>query len=171
MNSRSLIFLILEVVVFLSLHILILGHLSVGSYAFSYAYLGAVLLMPISANPVRIMLFSLLVGLLADSYYNSIGIHMASCVLLAFLRSAVLNWVVPAGGYEPYMRISIPSMGIKWYLSYMLPLLFCHHLLLFVIDHANLSQFPLALTQAIASTAFTFFSIMFIQLSVEGTRM
>ncbi len=171
MNSRSLIFLLLEVVVFLSLHVLILGHLSIGSYAFSFAYLGALLLMPITANPVRVMLFALLVGIVADSYYNSIGIHMASCVLLAFFRSAVLNWIVPAGGYEPYMRISIPSMGIKWYLSYMLPLLFSHHLFLFVIDHANLGQFPLALIQAVASTAFSFLSIMFIQLSIEGTRM
>jgi hypothetical protein len=148
-----------------------MGHLSIGSFAFSYAYLGALLLMPISANPVRIMIFSLLVGLVADSYYNSIGIHMASCVFMAFIRHAVLNWIVPAGGYEPYMRISIPSMGIRWYLSYMLPLLFSHHLLLFVIDHASFSQFPLALTQAIGSTLFSFFSIMFIQLSIEGTRM
>jgi len=169
MITRNVFQLVFKILIYLGIYFLVTSHLNF-NFALCFSYTAVILLLPIDSNPVRTMLFAVAVGFGVDTFESTPGIHMASCALLAFFRINFLNWMVPAGGYEEYMTITIPSMGLRWFLPYALGLLFLHHFLYFLIDFSSLEQFGSVLVKASLSTLLTFFSIVLIQFGIEPPR-
>lgn len=170
MVARNLIQLIFKVLLYLLVYFLLANQFSIFGLALCFSYTGAILLLPISTNPVRVLLFAFAAGFAVDVFHSSPGIHAASCLLLAFFRANFLKWMVPAGGYEEYMNISIPSMGLKWFLPFSLGLLFLHSFLYFLLDYASLAQFGMVIIRSLLSTLFTFIGIVLIQFAVEPPK-
>lgn len=156
--------------VYVGAYLLIVNYLHIYNLAYSMCYVGALLLLPIQSNSVRTMVYAFILGLTIDIFSNTPGMHAASCVLLSFVRTGLLELLKPGGNYEEYMEISIPSMGLKWYLNFMLPSLFMHHFLFFMIDYASFSKFWLALLKAVLSSIFTLLTIILIQYILNGRR-
>ena len=167
MIARNIFQLVFKVLIYLFSYFLITSHLHIFDTALCMSYTGAILLLPISSNAVRTLLFSFCVGLAVDVFHSSLGIHTAACVLMGFFRANFLNWMVPAGGYEEYMTISISSMGFRWFFPFTFGLLFIHHLVYFVIDYASLDMFFFALLGAASSALFTFSFLVLIQYAIE----
>lgn len=170
MITRNVFQLIFKVLIYLGLYFLVASRISLFHLANCFSYTAVILLLPITSNPVRTLLFAFLVGLMVDVFHSSPGIHTAATVLLGFFRANFLNWMVPAGGYEEYMNITIPSMGLKWFLPYMTGLLFLHHSLYFMIDFSDMSQFGYIMLKSVASTGFSFLAIVLIQYGIEPPR-
>ncbi len=170
MISRNVFQLIWKILVYIGVYVFIGHRLNAFNLALCFSYTGAILLLPISTNPVRVLLFAFAVGFGIDIFHSSPGIHTAACLLMAFMRSSFLNWMVPAGGYEDYMTISIPSMGMKWFLPFTLGLLFMHSFLYFIIDYASLAQFWMVLLKASFSTVITLLGIVLTQLALEPPK-
>lgn len=167
MIARNIIQLLFKVLIYLLSYFVVFSHLSVLDQAVCFSYAAAILLLPLSSSPVLVLLFSFFLGIGVDIYHSSLGIHTAACVLIGFLRNSFLNWMVPAGGYEEYMTITIPSMGFKWFLPYMFGLLFLHHTLYFLIDYASLSFFWISLFRGLVSAILTLGVIVLIQFGIE----
>jgi hypothetical protein len=165
MIARNIFQLILKIAIYLASYFLIFSNLNFYPQCFSYA--AVVLLLPLSSGPVLTLLFSFFVGLGVDVFHSSLGIHTAAMVALGFFRANFLKWMVPAGGYEEYMTITIPSMGMKWFFPYGLGLLFLHHLVYFFIEYASLSEFFIVLFRSAISAVYTLFIIVVIQLGIE----
>jgi hypothetical protein len=169
MIARNVIQLMLKILIYLGTYLLIFSRLNTTGFSFPlcFSYTAVVLLLPLSSGPVITLLFSFFVGLGIDVYHSSLGIHTAAMVVLGFFRANFLNWMVPAGGYEEYMTITISSMGIKWFLLYGLGLLFLHHLVYFLIEYASLADFFISLGRAILSSIYTLLVIVVIQMGIE----
>ena len=167
MITRNVFQLIFKVLIYLLTYFLITSHIHVFHFALCLSYTGAILLLPLGSNAVRTMLFAFLVGLSVDIFHSTLGIHTAACVLLGFFRANFINWMVPAGGYEEYMTISIPSMGLRWFFPFAFGLLFLHHFLYFMIDYASTSDLLLVFSRALASSVLTFVTLVLIQLGME----
>jgi hypothetical protein len=165
MIARNVFQLILKIAIYLASYFLIFSNLNFYPICFSYA--AVVLLLPITTGPVITLFFSFFVGLGVDIFHSSLGIHTAAMLMLGFFRANFLNWMVPAGGYEEYMTITIPSMGMKWFLPYGLGLLFLHHLVYFFIEYASLSEFLIVVFRSAISAVYTLFIIVIIQLGIE----
>lgn len=73
-------------------------------------------------------------GFFVDIFYDSLGMHTASTVFLAFLRKPWLNANIPTGGYDENVQPSILNMGFVWFTAYSLPLILIHHFSFFYID-------------------------------------
>jgi hypothetical protein len=157
-------------IVFVGSYLLVVNHLHLFGLAYAFSYTGALLLLPIQGNAVRIMVFAFLLGLFIDVFSNTPGMHAGACVLLSFLRTGLLEVLKPGGNYEEYMEISIPSMGLKWYLNFMIPALFIHHFYYFIIEFASFSRIGMALLKAALSTFFSLFTIIIIQYAIGGRR-
>lgn len=170
MIVRNVIQLFFKVLLYLAVYLLVTSRISLFSFASCFSYTAAILLLPIRYNAVRILVFSFVTGLLVDVFSSTPGIHSAACVVLGFFRASFLNWMVPAGGYEDYMNITIPSMGLKWFLPFTLGLLFLHSLVYFTIDYASFSHFGMVLLRAAATTLFTWGAIVVMQFGIEPPR-
>jgi hypothetical protein len=138
--------------------------------AFCFCYIGTVVFLPLKINPAWPMLAGFAFGLVLDFFQDTPGLHAAAGVLTGYLRMFSLNLNTPPGGYEDYMEPTVNSMGLPWYLAYLLPLLFVHHLFLFLIEYAGIGQFLMAIIKTGFSMIFTLIVLFLVQAATATRR-
>jgi len=170
MNSRNIIISIIYIIVFNALQILFMRQLDLFGLAFCFCYIGTVVFLPLKINPAWPMLAGFAFGLVLDFFQDTPGLHAAAGVLTGYLRMFSLNLNTPPGGYEDYMEPTVNSMGLPWYLAYLLPLLFVHHLFLFLIEYAGIGQFLMAIIKTGFSMIFTLIVLFLVQAATATRR-
>ncbi len=163
MNGRDFFLQAIYFVIYVGLQIVFVRNLVIFDVAFCFIYVAFILLLPLDTDSVLLLLLSLVTGLLVDSFYDTVGIHAAACVLIGYLRPWVLRLITPRGGYEQNLRVSLEHMGNEWFFTYTLVLIFFHHLALFLIEASQWSLVPAALLKTVCSTAFTWIILLIIQ--------
>ena len=131
--------------------------------AFCYIYLAFILSLPFDIRPVLLMLIGFVCGFLIDIFYDTLGIHAAASILVAYVRPYWTKTVPPRGGYEMGMKPTIKEMGFSWFVTYTLPLIFLHHLALFFIEVGGLHLFGFTIVKVISSTILTFLVMVILQ--------
>ncbi len=131
--------------------------------AFCFGYILVFLMLPIDTNATVQLLVGFAVGIVIDSFYNTLGIHAAASVLLMYLRIYWSQAMTPSGGYDSGSRINARTQGLGWFLAYAYPLVFAHLLLLFFIEAAGFGLFWQTLAKVFYSSAFTLVAILIIQ--------
>ncbi len=110
------------------------------------------------------MLLGFALGLTVDLFYDTLGIHAFATVLLAYLRGSVLDNLEPTTGYETGGRPLLPHMGLSWFATFTVPLIFVHHFAVFLLEFSELALFGRVVVRAIASTLFTFTALLITQI-------
>lgn len=163
MNSSS-IKLIVQSVIFLLLQVVIFRNIALFDVTFCFVYVAIILLLPLEMDRIITLVIAFLIGMIIDMFYNSFGIHSSVSVILAFLRYYWGNIITPQGGYDANVSPNLTTMGIQWFSTYFLPMLFVHHFALFFIEAGGFSLFWFTLLKVIMSTFFTFLVILLIQI-------
>jgi hypothetical protein len=170
MSSRDLVLQFFYFFFYVALQVLLVQNLVVFNVGFSFVYVAFLLLLPIEISAVLLLLIAFLTGLIVDIFYNTLGIHTAACVLLAYLRPYVIRLITPRGGYEQTIRLSLHGMGADWFLPYTLILVFIHHSLLFLIEASHLDLLLLTFLKVICSTVFTTVLIVIFQYLLHSPK-
>lgn len=164
MNFRNLITFIFLVICLISVQVLLLKNLALFGVAFCFIYLLAILSFPINMRSFPLILISFGLGLLIDVFYDTLGLHAAAATLLAFLRTYWLKAISPNGGYDDANNPTLPEMGIGWYISYSLPLVFAFSLMFFIADQWGTGGFYGVLNKSLFSSIFTVILAIIVQL-------
>ncbi len=164
MNFRNFIFHILLLLILGLIQILFLKNLALFGVAFCFLYLLGILNLPIPISHVPLILISFGLGLTVDVFYDTIGIHAASATLMGFLRPYWLKAISPTGGYDDSTKPSQPEMGIVWYISYSIPMVFVFSLVFFTADQWGSGSFFGVLNKSILSSIFTVVLAIIVQL-------
>lgn len=112
---RFVVLAILQVLIFRRLT-LPLGDVA---YVHFMVYPLALLLLPIKTPRIILMLAALALGLFVDGFYNSPGVHAAAIVLLAYIRTPLLQLIEPYEGYNEELGPSLKQMGVTWFMSFL----------------------------------------------------
>jgi hypothetical protein len=155
MRSPNIIAFVFYYFVFLVFQILLFKNLSLFNYALCFIYVGFILLLPFSISHLLLIVISFLVGISIDIFYDTLGIHAASCVLIAYVRPYIINVLTPKGGYDKGTEVSVAAQGFQWMIIYSSVLIFIHHLTLFVLEVWGVKLFFTLITKTMASTLFT----------------
>jgi hypothetical protein len=142
---------------------LLLKNLVLFNTGFCFVYIAFVLLLPIETNIVILMGLGFTIGFVIDIFYNSLGLHALTMVLVAYLRNYWLGAITPQGGYDSGAMPNIQSNGLQWFLVYMMPLVFVHHLTLFLVESAGFTLFWFSMLKTITSLLFTMTIIVLLQ--------
>jgi len=164
MNFRSLITYVFLVICLCLVQILLLKNLALFGVAFCFIYLLAILSFPISLRGFPLILMSFGIGLLVDVFYDTLGLHASAVTLLAFLRPYWLKAISPNGGYDDANIPTLPEMGIGWYISYTLPLVFAFSLMFFIADQWGTGGLFGVLNKSFFSSIFTVIMAIIVQL-------
>ena len=161
--SRYSLLKILSFFVYLLAQALIFNKFVLFGTAHAYVYVGFLLTLPIELATIPGMLIGLALGLGVDSFMNTFGLHAAASVLLMYLRPRLLSGLTPQGGY-PSGALPRPNyLGLSWFLSFALPLIFIHHLTVFFIEYGDWSLFWQIMVKSLASTGYSFLMILLFQ--------
>ncbi|MFM7855564.1 MAG: rod shape-determining protein MreD, partial [Flammeovirgaceae bacterium] len=119
------------------LQVLILKSLVLFNTSFCFIYVFFILLLPVEFNNLLLMFIGFTLGFSIDIFYDSLGMHALSLVMLSYLRNYWLSFITPQGGYDVGVVPSLSAYGLQWFLVYTLPLIFVHHVVLFLVEAAG----------------------------------
>jgi hypothetical protein len=170
MNTRNIIYNLFYFLLFFMLQIFLFQNISLSSYAFCFIYIGFILSLPIDTPHLLLMIIGMGIGLIIDIFYSTLGIHTASCVLVAYMRPHIINILTPRGGYDAGAQLSISSLGFQWILTYATILIFIHHLALFFLESWGFNAFFFTLLKTLCSSFFTLTVFILFQYLIYSPR-
>ena len=89
-----------------------------------------------------------------DVFCNSLGVHMASCIFLMFLRPYVLGAIVNDKD-RLNEQISVRSIGLGAMIQYVAILVVIHHLSVFMLAAWSWHHIGLVLLETLVSSVIT----------------
>ncbi len=169
--NRSGIFVVFYFVLYSLVQVMLFKQVVLFNTAFCFLYVAFILLLPIETNTLILMGVAFLLGFCIDVFYDSLGLHALSLVLLAYLRNYWLATITPQGGYDAGEGPTLAVNGLQWFMVYSLPLIFVHHFVLFFTEAAGFGVFWFTMSKVMTSLTFTMSVILFMQyLSFERRR-
>jgi hypothetical protein len=152
-------------VMFVSLvliQVLILNQVQFSGFVNPYIYILFVLLMPLNSPRYSLLLLAFLLGMSVDIFSNSLGIHSAATVFIAYLRPYVIRTI----SSREEDRSEYPGLyqnKLRWFLYYTSVMVFLHHFVLFYLEVFTFTHFFETFFKIILSSLFSIFVIVLSQ--------
>ena len=146
---------IIRFFVLILVQVLIMDNIDLGGYLNPYFYIIFILLLPFETPRWLLLVLGFALGLSIDLFSNTLGMHAAATVFLAFLRPWIMNIFAPRDGYEADTFPRVFYYGLPWFAGYTAILTFLHHLLLFYLEVFQFQDFFSTLLRVILSTILT----------------
>ncbi|HKG07586.1 MAG TPA: hypothetical protein VKB19_14045 [Pedobacter sp.] len=170
MNSRLIFVNAVRWVILLLVQILLLRNLSFYNMATPFVYILFMLLLPFGIPNFILYLVAFLTGLTLDAFYDTLGVHITACIMLALVRILFISVTVSRDGFdEP--EPTLGNMGFKWFSLYALLCTFSHHLVLFLLETFRLTELSYTLLRCLLSGLFTLFAVILIEFVFYNRRM
>jgi rod shape-determining protein MreD len=150
-------------VVLILVQVLILNNILVGGFINPYLYVLFILLFPLESPKLLLLVLAFFLGLGIDMFSNTMGMHAAASVFMAFCRPYFLKLIAPRDGYDFERTPSIQAMGLKWFLTYTGILVLLHHAVLFYTEVFRLNEFFHTLLRVVLSSSLTIILILITQ--------
>jgi hypothetical protein len=163
MTTRGLFSLLFWTFAYLFLQVFVFRNLVLFHYGFCFVYVACTLQRSFETSTVALLFLAFFTGIVVDVFYNTLGLHAASTVLMAYARPFILRLLTPVRGYEERLGPTITEMGLRWFVSYVLVMTLLHHSVLFLLEASSLSLLVPTLGKIGASVLYTTFVVTLIQ--------
>lgn len=149
-------------IVLVLIQVLILNQVQFSGYVNPYMYILFVMLLPLGTPRYAVLLSGFLIGITIDIFSNSLGIHAAGTVFIAYLRPSVLRAI---SGREDEMSDypGLKQNKFSWFFYYTTIMVFLHHLIIFYLEAFTFSHFLTTLYRLVLSSLFSIFVIVLSQ--------
>ncbi len=161
--NRSGFFIAIYFIVYLLIQVMLFKQVVLFNTTFCFLYVAFILLLPIETNSLVLMAIAFLLGFFIDIFYDSLGLHALSLVLVAYLRNYWLGTITPQGGYDAGEGPTLAVNGLQWFMVYTVPLVFVHHFILFFTEASGFRIFWFTMLKVITSLMFTMTVMLFLQ--------
>lgn len=155
--SKAIFVNLVRFVFLIFLQVFLLKNITMYNLSTPYLYILFILLLPFETPNVLLFLLAFLTGLTIDAFYDTPGLHAASCVLLAFVRILFIGITVQKEGFDNEPEPTLSIMGMRWFLTYAAVLTLFHHFFLFNLEAFNIRELQYTLGRVILSSLFTVF--------------
>ena len=142
------------------MQVFLLKNITLYNLSTPYLYILFILLLPFETPNILLFALSFILGLTIDSFYDTPGLHAASCVILAFVRILFISITVQKEGFDNEPEPTLSLMGFRWFFTYALVLTLFHHFFLFNLEVFRLSEIPYTLGRFVLSSVFTVFLML-----------
>lgn len=149
----------------LLIQVFVLNKILIHQLVSPYLYMLFILALPFNLPRPVVMLLGFLMGISLDMFSNTMGIHAAACVFIAYLRPFVINVLSPQGGFETTQKTpSMTSMGVSQFLIYAAVLVFLHHVVFFTLEVFGFGNLLYLMLKILLSTAASLILIVLYEL-------
>ena len=163
MTFREIVTTALLFLLYVALQILLVRNLVLFDYAFCFVYVACILFLPNEVSLTWLLLLAFATGIIVDTFYNTLGMHAAATVLMAYCRPLIVRAQIDVPGLESRIEFTLRELGTGSFLRYVFVLVLIHHSALFFIEAASLTLLIPTLIRIGASTLFTTVSVVLIQ--------
>ncbi len=107
MTLREILSAVFLFLLYLVLQILLVRNLVLFDYAFCFVYIACVLLLPNETSLTWLLLIGFVTGIIVDTFYNTLGMHAAATVLMAYCRPLIVRSQIDVPGLEHRIEFSL----------------------------------------------------------------
>ena len=156
------------VIMFISLvlvQVLIFNQVQFSGFFNPYIYVLFILLLPLSTPRYLMLIFAFLLGFVIDVFSNSLGVHSAATVFVAYIRPLVIRLI----SNREDDRSDYPGLNqnkLSWFINYAFIVVFIHHAILFYLEVYTFANFFNTLYRVILSSLFSIIVIVLSQFLV-----
>ncbi len=136
------------------LQVLLFDQLQLWGACHPYIYVLCLLMMPITLPHSADMLIGAFAGFIMDIFCNSLGVHMAACILLMYIRPYLIGVIVNDKD-RLNEQISLHAIGMEALLKYTVIMVLIHHLTVFLLAAWSWSHMGFVLLETIVSSTIT----------------
>jgi len=160
--SRAIIINLIRFFVLVFMQVFLLKNITLYNLSTPYLYILFILLLPFETPNIILFALAFILGLTIDAFYDTPGLHAASCVILAFVRILFISITVQKEGFDNEPEPTMSNMGFRWFFTYTLILTLFHHFFLFNLEVFRFSEIPYTLSRFVLSSIFTVFLMLLI---------
>lgn len=126
--------------------------------AFAFFYVGFLVLLPVSITRIYLLLIGFFSGLLVDVFTNTPGMHAYAAVLIMYVRNFWLGII--RDDVADLSNLNVGTLKVSGFLTFVFPLVFTHHLMIFFIENGGLHLFGMVMRKVFFSSIFSTFIIL-----------
>ena len=149
---------------------LIIKNIDLGIFVNPFIYVLFILILPFNMAKWLLLIIAFFSGLIADMFYDTIGIHAAACTFMGYCKPYVFNLFSPRGGYESSKEPSVRDYGISWFLSVSTVLIVLHHFVLFYLEVFKISEFFYTFFRVVLSSVVSIFFVLLGQYTIYRNK-
>ena len=145
--------------------VLIFNQVQFGGFFNPYVYVLFIMLLPLSTPRYAILLLGFFLGLVIDVFSNSLGIHSAATVFIAYFRPLAIRVI----SNREDDRSDYPGLrqnSLIWFVRYAAIMVVVNHILLFYIEVFTFANFFNTIYRALISSVFSIIVIVLSQFLV-----
>jgi hypothetical protein len=145
--------------------VLIFNQVQFSGFFNPYIYVLFVLLLPLSTPRYLMLISAFLLGFVIDVFSNSLGVHSAATVFVAYVRPLVIRLI----SNREDDRSDYPGLNqnkLSWFINYTFIVVFIHHAILFYLEVYTFANFFNTLYRVILSSLFSIIVIVLSQFLV-----
>ena len=146
-------------IIVMLLQVLLFDQLQLWGACHPYIYVLCLLMMPITLTHSLSMIIGAVAGLVMDIFCNSLGVHMAACILIMFIRPYLIGAIVNDKD-RLNEQISLRSIGMEALIKYVVILVLVHHLTVFSLAAWSWSHMGFVLLETLISSIVTILIII-----------
>ncbi len=135
----------------LLLQVLLINNLQFLGVCHPYIYIFSLLVMPITLPRWADMLIGGVVGLILDMFCNSLGVHIAACIMLMYVRPYLIGAYV-SDRERLTDEIDVRSIGVVNFVKYTILLVLLHHTMVFFLTAWSVQHFWFTLLEVVVSS-------------------
>src|SRR4051812_47396959 len=91
---------------------LVVKNMELGRYINPFLYVMFILTLPFNTPNWLLLILGFILGITVDMFYDTIGMHAAASVFMAYCRPAILRFFSPREGYEGGVQPTIQYLGV-----------------------------------------------------------
>ncbi len=147
------------------IQVLIFNQVQFSGFFNPYIYVLFIILLPLSTPRYAILILAFLIGFVIDIFSNSLGVHSAATVFVAYVRPLVIRLI----SNREDDKSDYPGLNqnkLSWFISYVFMIVFLHHAMLFYLEVYTFANFFNTLYRVILSSLFSIIVIVLSQFLV-----
>ncbi len=124
---------IIRFFVLILVQVFVLNNIRFLGYINPYIYILFIFALPVRLPKGFSLILAFILGVIIDSFTNTLGMHTFATVLIAFLRNPVIKLFASVEeGVNPIP--SFADFGVAAYVKYVISLVFIHHTAFFFLE-------------------------------------
>ncbi|MGE9616440.1 MAG: hypothetical protein ACQPRJ_02555 [Solitalea-like symbiont of Acarus siro] len=152
---KTVIINVIKFVLLIIIQFFFLKNLSIYGVYIPFLYILFIILLPISTPYIVVYLSSFLLGLTIDLFLNTPGINAATCVISAFVRIILLNFIEHEDKSDKNISIAYSKKNLKGFFVYIVALSIIHGFTLSILEAANFRNFLITIKTSIYNILLT----------------
>jgi len=157
----------INILIIMLLQIFILNNVLLFNSFHPYLYVLIILLLPSGTNKTIVMLAGFVTGFIIDIFNYTYGLHAIATTTMAFLRPFILSFLFESEEENRALPINSKLLGYREYITFIVTMIFIHHLLLFFVEAGGLQHFQRTFYILIFSTTFSSLLVLIYDLFMQ----